>query len=122
MQGQKLHSLVSFTTKRAAKVAIPVALLACTWSKAFAAEYIYCSLTDTAHNTVYFSDVFQGDYGQSATIGRAFSDNVKGSYGTCGFVACLFENNPHDSKAKLGALRATDRSAYGKVVDTHWTY
>jgi hypothetical protein len=86
-------------------------------------DYIYCSLQDNTHSTVYFSDVFAGNYSNSLAYQNAFHDNVHGNYSNViGTASCFFEKDSHAAKAKKDNMKASERNIYEHIIETGWSY
>ena len=86
-------------------------------------QYIYCTLRDNMHSTVYYSEVFAGDYyGQSNEYSVAFTNFVHGQFSNViGVASCLWENGQSRARSAEDGWRSTDRGIYRQLVNTQWT-
>jgi hypothetical protein len=86
-------------------------------------QYIYCTLRDGMHSTVYYSDVFAGDYGQQIGYSVAFTNFVHGQFpNVIGVASCLFELGQSQARSAEDGWRSNDRRIYRQLVDTRWSY
>ena len=86
-------------------------------------DYIYCVLTDGIHSTVYFSNVFLGDYSRNLKYENAFTNFVHGHYSdVIGAASCFFKDSAGDARSEEDGTRSTDRGIYKQLIDTGWTY
>jgi len=86
-------------------------------------QFIYCTLRDSVHSTVYYSDVFAGDYSQQLGYSVAFTNYVHGQFSNViGVANCFFESDPSRARSAEDGWRSTDRGIYRQLVNTPWTY
>jgi hypothetical protein len=84
--------------------------------------YYYCSLTDSSHDTAYFSAVFSAPEGWGSRYSNDFTSYVHSTYGdVIGTADCPFETDQSYARDMMDQTR-TDRSAvYGNLIETGWS-
>ena len=86
-------------------------------------QYIYCLLSDNMNSTVYFSNVFPGDYSQEIGYSVAFTNFVHGHFSNViGVANCFLGDNPSAARSEEDGIRSTDRRIYKQIVETQWSY
>ncbi len=87
-------------------------------------DYIYCTLRDNWHSTVYYGDVFVGDYfSQSLGYSNAFTNYVHGQFpNVIGVASRFYEQDPSRARSAEDGWRSGDRGIYRQLIDTRWTY
>ena len=86
-------------------------------------QYIYCELQDNMHSTVYFSDIFAGDYSQQLGYSVAFTNFVHGNFpNVIGVAGCFFGNDLSSARSDEDSMRSTRRISYRQLVNTQWVY
>lgn len=87
-------------------------------------HYFYCSIRDTKHSTVYYSDVFSRDDNKATKYERAFVDFVNRMYDAEEkYGSCRYTDSLEQARANQDKDRSLDREAFFKnLIDTHWQY
>jgi hypothetical protein len=92
-------------------------------TKTYAADYIWCNLSDGSNSKSYYSQVFAGDYSKSIGIQVAFTNYVHANYDkVIGTAGCRFNRDEASAKSDRDSSKGTDRRIYKEVIQTDWTY
>jgi hypothetical protein len=109
-----------FTTAIAAFLLTCFALPA----QSYAADYIWCQLRneDSNNKTVYYSEVFPGNYLDHLTMQNAFTAYVHGNYDkVIGIADCLFKSDQSSARTERDSSKATERTIGRSITQTNWT-
>lgn len=102
------------------------ALIAIT-TQVFAVEkYIYCSVPSSGWKKVFFSGVFEADYGFQGTVveARGFVPYIEGDLGESVLSieeTCGFGDTRSEARAERSERMREARRRGSEVVDTGWT-
>jgi hypothetical protein len=85
-------------------------------------DWIFCMVTDDLNNSVYFTDVFHGNYDQLEAYQLHFRAHVikKYSQEPNESTYCGFENEKGETLAEYNSELTDSKSIYENVVVTSW--
>lgn len=84
--------------------------------------YFHCELSDSTHDTVYFSGIFTGYYGNSDRYSNEFTDFIHSRYpNTIGTADCYNRQNYSDASSEKAETRDEKSRVYNHLIETGWT-
>jgi len=86
-------------------------------------DWIFCMVTDDLNSSVYFTDVFHGNYDLLETYQTHFRDHVINKYSKepNESTYCGFESEKGETIAEYNTELDDSKSIYKNVIVTSWT-
>jgi|GEM_PF-2031745 len=85
-------------------------------------DWIFCTVTDDYHSTVYFTEIFHGNYDQLERYEQEFLQHIVEKYGDDidEDTSCSFEGEKAATDSEYLVQVADSKEFYKNVVATNW--